>query len=151
MCVLLLLQNPHYAFAERIKAILEDGGLQLESGDRIILEGIQLAPEAIPILSILVLQKEVELEYEFSPSKGLNTDKDLPAAYLFVKTSELDFPFNKQAAGMRKKRVMVNELLLKLGAARVAKDAVFKSKEGFTQLESVARKKGEGIWSYELS
>lgn len=146
LCLALLLIALSRAHAERVKAIRKGGVLELDTGKRVILAGIESAPESLRLLRVLLADKEVELEYE----------RDLPPheasgampAYLFVTTSEVRLPLEAKTEP-DKKRVMVNQLLLATGAARVDARAPFKWKSRFSKIEDEARRKGEGIWSYE--
>ncbi len=70
--------------------------------------------------------------------------------YLYVTTSEISLPVGSQAKP-REKKVMVNQLMLTTGAARVNEKLSFKWKERFAKIEADARQKGEGIWSYSRS
>ena len=46
--------------------------------------------------------------------------------------------------------VLLNEFLVKIGAAKVAEAQDFRYKAKFLKVQEEARKKGEGVWSYEV-
>ena len=130
-----------------VRAIRADGTLELANGDTIRLGGLRLTSEAVHFLSPLLAGKEIELEYD--PLWGVPSGPPVPKpAYVFVKTQELDFPFSPRASP-RQKSVMVNQLLLGMGVARVDKSLRFKRRDEFFKIEAEARQKGEGLWSYE--
>ena len=45
--------------------------------------------------------------------------------------------------------MMLNEVLLAWGSARVEHKTAFRRENEFSKIEAEARQKGEGIWSYE--
>lgn len=137
-----------YAFAgnDRVESISEEGIIVLNNGLHIQLAGLVLAPESAPILHALLRNKIVQIKYENSLRQAASHSPQ--PAYVFVETKEAAIPLRRGAA-VRKKRVMVNELLISLGAAKVAGGINFKKRKDFLKLEAKARAEGEGIWSYE--
>ena len=133
-----------FGFAERVKEVLPDGSLKLESGQNITLAGILVPHDSQPLLSALVAGQEITVEYD----KASSSDAAVPLAYIFIKTRKISFPF-KNSGAPEESRQMLNRVLLDLGAARVAQESSGKWKEEFLKAESEAQKKGEGIWSYE--
>ncbi len=132
-------------FAERVSAIEKEAVLRLESGGRVFLAGLDLPEESIPLLSILLSGKDVEISGD---QKNTAPEAGLPApSYLYVKTSEIELPF-ANAVPATEKKVMINELLVAIGAARVKTELEFDHKQDFILLEEKARVAGQGLWSY---
>ena len=141
MCLVCLFSGS--ALAEQIKTIYLNGEIQLSNGEKAVLAGLHLTEEGVTLLGALIASKEVEVQNEKDRS-----DSPLKPVYLSIKTQELDFPFfNKDE--FKGKKVMVNELLLAWGAAIVDEKAHFKKKGKYLEIQNQARKKGEGLWSYE--
>ncbi|MBU3758793.1 MAG: hypothetical protein FGM27_02560 [Candidatus Omnitrophica bacterium] len=130
----------------RVKSLEKDGSLRSEAGERMRLAGIELPEESIALLSVLLGGKDIEVTPDTKLSAGGNPETN--PVYLSVSMAEIDVPF-AQAVPARERKIMINELLLALGAARLQRDADFDFKESFAQRESEAREKGLGIWSYE--
>ncbi|MCM8776245.1 MAG: thermonuclease family protein [Candidatus Omnitrophica bacterium] len=133
--------------SDRVHSLSGDGSLELESGQKVSLAGIRLAPEAMRILPALLSGKDIEIE--FDPSLERDGTTGLQPAFVYVKTQELTFPFSHDLPPTEK-QVMLNEILLSMGAARVDTSVPFKRKAQFVEIEMQAKAKGEGIWSYEL-
>ena len=134
------------SFAERVTKIRKDGTLELDNKRVISLAGITMPPETLPLLSSLLAGRKIDVDYEKN-DKQSEPPAAIPA-YIFVNSEELDFPF-AQAAPARSLKVMVNELLLMTGSASTEKNSISRFKDRFLELEGEARRKGEGIWSYE--
>lgn len=132
----------------RVTGIEKDASLKLENGSRVQLAGLELPEESLPLLGILVGGKDVEMA-EDSKNSALAAGVVKPA-YLYVKTSEIELPF-AHAVAAREKNVMINELLLAIGAARVLRQLDFEHKQSFIELEDKARSDGQGLWSYEVT
>lgn len=152
LCLLMVLPIAFMALmrmgrAEQVQSIAEDCTMKLQNGQLVVLAGIRIAPEAKPSLLTLLGSKEVEVEYE--PVLQPQLPSDIKPVYLYVKTSEVDFPF--KTGEVRESRVMVNQLLLALGAARVNPSMSFPQKDEFLKAEATARERGEGIWSYQTA
>lgn len=137
-----------YIYAEKVRAVLEDGQLELEDGRKVILAGILSppSPEGIRMLPLLLAGREVKLEFDSKLQKAAGESAPLPV-YLYVTTTEISLPYSF-GDQPRDQKVMVNELMLATGAARVDENLNFKWKDRFVQTEESARQKGEGIWSY---
>ena len=138
---ILLGSIPAPGFSQHVKSIEPQGSIILENGKSICLAGLKLSEESHPFLAALLSKKDVDFEGETEGN---------PCGYLYVNTSELPLPF-KLGEQPEAKRYMVNEVLLKTGAAKVDGDtkAIFKLKEKFLALEAEAKQTGQGIWSYE--
>lgn len=131
--------------AEVVKEIGPDGTMTLDSGEKVALAGILMDVEGISVLKALAGKQNVRFE-----KVAILEDQSRALAFVFLKAKSVKFP--SQASGVAEaEEVMINELLLKIGAARVAENQAFTSKERFLQLQQIAMKKGEGIWSYEGS
>jgi endonuclease YncB( thermonuclease family) len=137
---------PNLLLADQVKALESSGIIQFADGSRVVLAGVTVPPESVRLLSVIVSGKEIEWEQE--SSKDYLKTADPKYAYLYVKTFEMDFPFTP-GARPKETKVMINELLLSLGLARVDGDKEFKHREKFLKIESQARTQGQGIWSYE--
>ena len=133
------------ALADRVKIIHEDGTLELASGDHVRFAGIELAPEALNVLKSLLADKDVELEFDTDLAR--TEAKPEKPAYLFVKNREMDW--KPGPAVSRDIHVMINQLLIEMGAARVDLTRPFKYKNRFLESQNTAKTRGEGIWSYE--
>ena len=131
-------------FAAQAKSIKASGILEMKDGQQVRLAGLVIPEESLSTLSVLLSGKNVNFEQD-SKNKDATKPK---TGYLYVKTKELDFPF-KAEARPRESTVMVNRLLITLGLARVDLEQEFKRREDFLKLETEARNKGRGIWSYE--
>ena len=134
------------AYPETVRAIFEDGQLELEDGRRVQLAGILPPPEGLRMLPVLLAGQEVDLEHDSALQKAVGEGQPLPV-YMYVMTSEISLPHGLKGES-RKKKVMVNEIMLAIGAAQVDGKLSFKWKKRFSEIEAEARKKGEGIWSY---
>lgn len=133
------------ALAERVKAILADGTLELEDGRRVRFAGIQLSQEALHLLPTLFADREVDVKEQES-GKG-SEGAPLPG-FLYVKMRVAKFPLHPDAEP-KEKRIMVNEWLLAVGAAKVDEASSFEAKEHFLEIQAEASRRGEGIWSYQ--
>lgn len=133
------------AFAERVRTVRKDGILELDTGAKVQLAGLEIPPETGPLLVVLLAGKDVQLEKESLPASAPENEAHL--VYLYVKTSEVELP-SKTGFDPKEKKVMVNQLLIAMGAARVDESLTFKWKERFAKIQAIAREKGEGIWSY---
>lgn len=135
------------AEAARVAGIEKDASLKLDNGKKILLAGIELPEESMPLLGVLVGGKDIEFSGD-SASAELPPDAVAPS-YLYVNTSEIELPF-AQAVAAREKKIMINELLVAIGAARVLRNLEFEHKAAFIELEDKARLDGQGLWSYEV-
>ena len=132
-------------FAEKITQVREDGSMSLESGKIISLAGIDLPPESMPLLSILITNKEVDVQ----EAKKVPKISDAEPVYLYVRASELEMPF--KGANPRDSRVLINRFLLEIGAATLQPGFIADKEVEFKDAEAGARKRGEGVWSYETA
>ncbi len=131
--------------AEVVKEISPDGTLTLDSGEKVTLAGILMDVEGISVLKALAGKQNVRFE-----KVPILEEQSRALAFVFLEAKSVKFP--SQASGAADaEEVMLNELLLKIGAARVAENQTFTAKERFLQLQQIAMKKGDGIWSYEGS
>ncbi len=133
-------------FAEQARKIHANGTLELDNGLRAIPAGLKFVPEGVGLMRLLIAGKELELRYERSQGAAL----DPAPAYIHLKSHTLKLPF-KLSAIPEEEKIMVNEFLLAVGAARVDRSAPFKEQERFLKIEEEARRRGEGLWSYEES
>lgn len=127
--------------AANVKIIHEDGTLELQSGEKINLAGIELAPESLRLLPPLLAGREVDIEYVHHPGIPTKT-----LAYLYVTTPIAHLPLASQTKPEEKK-IMINEFLISIGAAKTSK-LEGKHKDRFEKIEAEAQRSGQGIWSY---
>jgi hypothetical protein len=148
--IFLLFAVPIHAFAEKIKSLKSDGSFVLDNKDQesVRLAGLALAEESLPLVATLLAGKEVDISEDKNLAK--ESPEKIKPVYLYVKTKELDLPF-ELADKPRESKIMVNELLILMGAARLDEERPFKERELFLKAESRAKERGEGIWSYDPS
>jgi len=143
----LFLSFQHAASAEKVMSAEPDNIFLLEEGRPVRLAGLIIPEESANLISILLAGKEIKLRVD-----GILGDKDdhlhPHPVYIYVDTSELSFPF-ADAANTHQQKVVVNELLLGMGAAYVDQKLEFEMKERFLEIEAEAKLLGKGIWSYE--
>ena len=131
---------------ERIVAIRSDGTLETEGGRKIVLGGITLPEEGVKILSVLIASREIEIKTD--DDFGEASEGNVLPVYAYTSLHEADFPL-KAGDEPRKNKVLLNEFLISLGAARVREDISFKWRDRFLKLQETARQEGRGIWSYQ--
>ena len=137
---------PAILLAEKVERVKSDGSILLDNEKTVWLAGILMDEEAIQLLKVLLQDREVRTE-KAKFFGGNKTDSD--SVYIYMKTKMLNLPF-KDAKRPIEKQIMINEFMLEIGAATVRKDAKFKYKKRFELVEGRARKKGKGVWSYEV-
>lgn len=137
---------PLSAFPAHAKGIKPSGNLELQDGQEISFAGLIIPVESFSLLSVIISGKELELELE--RSENYRSAQGLKAAYFYVQTFEMDFPFQPESKP-RQTKVMVNELLVSMGLARVDAENSFKHREKFLEIQKEAKSRGMGIWSYE--
>lgn len=118
----------------------------MQDGKEVRFAGIFIPSESYPLLSVIISGKELDFEPEYS--EDYRGPESAEAGYFFVQTFEMDFPF-KPESQPKETKVMVNELLVSMGLARVDREKQFKHREDFLKIEAEARDRGMGIWSYE--
>ena len=131
-------------YAEIVTEVGTDGTLTLESGKQVVLAGIQMDTEGISVLRVLVRKQDLKLKLIANPAPGAKE-----FAYAYLKAKSLKFPV-KPNETPGEQDVLINEFLVKVGAAKVVEAQDFKYKAKFLKVQEEARKKGEGIWSYEV-
>ncbi len=144
----LCLVAPWNAAADRVSNVDAVGIVETDRGTRLKLAGIEIPVEARALLSVLLDGKE--LEYNREPALPPDSQTGAIPVYLFVKTRQISVPLDNRSK-LSQSKVLVNEMLLSLGAAQVVKQEVFKLKSRFLETQERARANGAGIWSYELS
>ncbi|MFA5167094.1 MAG: thermonuclease family protein [Candidatus Omnitrophota bacterium] len=131
--------------AEIVTEVGADGALTLESGKQVVLAGIQIDTEGISVLRVLAQKQDLRLQLIANSAPG---KKEL--AYAYLKAKCLRFPAKpNEIPG--EQEVLINEFLVKIGAAKVIETQDFSHKAKFLKVQEEARRKGEGIWSYEVS
>ncbi len=132
-------------YAEVVTEVDMDGTLTLESGKRISLVGIQMDSEGTSVLRVLVQGQDVTMQLIANSAPGA-----VERAYLYLKAKYLKFPTRLNEIP-DEQEVLINEFLVKIGAAKVIETQDFSRKERFLKAQEEARTKGEGVWSYEVS
>lgn len=136
---------PGDIFAEIVKEIGPDGILILQDGKKVVLAGVLLDEEGLTVLRVLA--KNQDLRFHKVLIAGTDS-KEYVYAYLMAKSFRFPFKANELSD---QKEVMLNEFLLRTGAARVMEKQDFGEKEKFLKIQEEAMKKGEGLWSYARS
>jgi endonuclease YncB( thermonuclease family) len=129
-------------FAEGVADVGADGTLVLADGKRVVLAGIQMDEEGVSVLRVLVRKQTVKLQLVGGAASGGKN-----AAYVYLQSKYVKFP-GKSGEEPGEEEVLLNEFLVKIGAAKVVDSQEFSHKAGFLKSQAEARKKGEGVWSY---
>ena len=132
-------------YAEIVTKVGADGTLTLESGKQVVLVGIQMDTEGISVLRVLAQKQDLHLQLIANPVPGAKE-----FAYAYLKAKYLKFPAKPNDIP-DEQEVLINEFLVKIGAAKVAEAQEFGHKDKFLKVQEEARKKGEGVWSYAVS
>jgi len=140
-----ILTCSHPVYADRVRVIHADGTLELENGKRVRFAGIEMMPETIRLLPVLVADRELKIVTN-RKEDSLRLTEPIPA-YIFVKMVEMDMPITAKTR-RNVKEILLNELLLSIGAARVQEDVLPKWRDDFREAEEMARETGAGVWSY---
>lgn len=147
-CLLLILAAvftyPPLLFAQVVKDVGPDGTLTMEDGKQVALAGVQMDAEGISVLRVLTRKQDLKLQLIANSGSGA---KEYAYAYLKAKYLKLPAKPNKVPD---EQEVLLNEFLVKIGAAKVAEAQDFRHKAKFLKVQEEARKKGEGVWSYEV-
>lgn len=130
--------------AEVVREVGPDGTLTMADGKQVSLAGIQMDDEGISVLRVLAQKQDLRLQLIASSAPGA---KEL--AYAYLKAKYLKLP-SKPSEIPGEQEVLLNEFLVKMGAAKVAEAQSFRHKAKFLKVQEEARKKGEGVWSYEV-
>lgn len=132
-------------FAEIVTEVGPDGTLTLESGKQVVLVGIQMDTEGISVLRVLTQKQDLKLQLIADSTPGAKE-----FAYAYLQAKYLKFPAKLNEIP-DEQEVLINEFLVKIGAAKVAEAQDFSRKVKFLKVQEEAKKKGEGVWSYEVS
>lgn len=132
-----------FLFAEVVKEVDPDGTLTLESGRKVVLAGLQMDEEGISVLRVLGQKKDVRIEVAAPLTAGAKEQ-----VFAYLQAQSLNFPARSNE-NPHSNEIMLNEFLIQTGAARVADAQMFSRKEKFLKLQEEAKKKGQGVWSYE--
>jgi endonuclease YncB( thermonuclease family) len=135
---------PSILCAEIVTEVGPDGTLTLESGKKVVLVGIQMDTEGISVLRVLAQKQDLKFQLIANAAPGA---KEFAYAYLMGKY--LRFPAKPNDIP-DEKEVLLNEFLLEVGAAKVVEAQNFSHKAKFLKVQEAAKKKGEGVWSYEV-
>ena len=129
--------------AEVVKDVGRDGTLTLESGKQVVLAGVQMDTEGISVLRVLAQKQDLKLQILSHAAPGA---KESVYAYLLAKY--LKFPVKPEGVS-DEQEILLNEFLVKVGAAKVVETQDFSHQAKFLKVQAEAKRKGEGIWSYE--
>ncbi len=132
-------------FAEIVKEVGPNGTLILESGKQVTLAGVEMDREGISVLRVLVQKQDVKVQ--LLANSALSAQE---SAYVYLQAKYLRFPAKLNEVP-DEHEVLINEFLVRIGAAKVASAQDFSHKAKFLKVQEEARKKGEGVWSYEVS
>ena len=142
--LLVLSLLPAVLFAEGVAEVANDGTLTLESGKQVYLVGLQMDSDGVSVLRVLTRKQDLKLQLIKSPTPG-----GREAAYAYLQAKYVKFPVKPNGVP-DEEEVLLNEFLLKTGAAKVAEDQEFGRKADFLKIQEEAKAKGEGVWSYEV-
>ena len=110
-----------------------------------VLAGVLMDTEGVSVLRVLTQKQDLRFQLISNPVPGA---KEL--AYAYLQTKFVKFPVTlNEVPG--EQEILINEFLVKVGAAKVAEAQNFSRKAEFLKIQEEARKKGEGVWSYEVS
>ena len=149
---------PNALAADKVTKVFSDGQLEINNEYRVELAGIEIAPEAIRTLPIIVSGKEVIVELEHGNSHStspLNISMEtnpshLKEAYVYLDTEEIEVPYTL-ANQIQRRRIMLNEFLIAVGGAKVRRGNDSQRSQNFKMLQDAAKADEQGIWSYEVS
>lgn len=130
-------------FAEVVTEVGRDGTLTLESGKQIVLAGVELDSDGISVLRVLAQKQDVRIQL-LRAAPGIKE-----AAYVYLQAKYLRLPMKPQEVS-EEQEILINEFLVHTGAAKVAESQDFSRKAEFLKVQAEAKRKGEGIWSYEV-
>lgn len=130
--------------AEIVTEVGTDGTLVLASGKQVVLVGVQMDTEGISILRVLVQKQDLKFKLLAHSAPGAKE-----SAYVYLQSRYVKFPV-KLNETPDEQEILINEFLVKIGAAKVDETQDFSRKAKFLKVQGEARKKGEGVWSYEI-
>lgn len=142
--LLFLAALPAALHAEVVTEVGADGTLTLASGKQVVLAGVQMDTEGISVLRVLAQKQDLKFKLIANSAPGAKE-----FAYGYLKAKYLKFP-PKLNATPGEHEVLINEFLVKVGAAKVDESQDFSHKAAFLKIQEEAKKKGEGVWSYEI-
>ena len=133
--------NP-LASAQVVREVGRDGILTLEGGKQVVLAGIQMDADGISVLRVLAQKQDLKFQLLSKSAPGAKE-----SAYAYLQAKYLKFPVTPKGVS-GEQEILLNEFLVKIGAARVAEAQDFSHKARFLKVQAEAKRKGEGIWSY---
>ena len=132
------------ASAMIVEKVGSDGRLTLEDGNQVSLAGIKMDAEGASILRVLAEKQNVQIVI----LKTVQDDKGGNSVYAYLNAKSITLPFTE--SGLEgQEEILLNRFLVRLGAAKVDETQEFAKKDEFLKVQSEAKKKGEGVWSYE--
>lgn len=134
-------------FAETVQSVdAQDGGLLLQDGRKVYLAGIQLDEQGVSIVRVLTEKQNIRIKELL----GLTPPDGKTLIWAYLDTRSLKFPPGARESVVERE-VMLNEFLIRIGAAKVSEGQEFDRKKNFLKFQDEAKKRGEGVWSYEKS
>lgn len=131
-------------FAQIVTEVGADGVLTLEDGKKVVLAGIQMDAEGISVLRVLVQKQDLKFQILANSASGA-----AESAYAYLQAKYVNFPVKLNEVP-DEQEVLINEFLVKVGAARVDESRDFSHKAKFLKVQAEAKEKGEGVWSYQV-
>lgn len=145
MAGLLLMGTPELVRAEVVTGVSADGTMTLADGKQVVLAGVQMDAEGASVLRVLAQKQDLKFQLLARPAP-----EGKEYAYAYLQAKYVKFPAKLQDTP-DEQEVLLNEFLVKVGAAQVDESQDFSHKTKFLKVQEEARKKGEGVWSYEAS
>lgn len=131
-------------FSEIVTEVGGDGVLTLADGKKVVLAGIQMDDEGISVLRVLVHKQDVKFQLL---ANSLRDGKE--SAYAYLQAKYVKFPVKIDRIP-DEEEVLINEFLVKVGAAKVDETQDFSRKARLLRVQEEAKEKGEGVWSYQV-
>ena len=131
--------------AEVVTDVGQDGTLTLESGKQVALAGVQMDAEGVSVLRVLAQKQDLRFQLLANSSPGAKE-----SAYVYLQAKYLRFPVKPEGIP-DEQEILLNEFLVSVGAAKVVESQDFSRKAQLLKAQAEAKRKGEGVWSYEPS
>lgn len=145
LAVLALLADAPDLHAVVVTEVGPDGTLTLEDGKQVTLAGIRMDAEGISVLRVLA--RKQDLKFQLLTNFAGNATE---SAYAYLQSKHVTFPVKPEKVP-DEQEILINEFLVRIGAARVDDAQDFSHKDRLLKAQEEAKKRGEGIWSYEIS
>jgi endonuclease YncB( thermonuclease family) len=100
--------------------------------------------EGVSVLRVLVRGQDLKFQLLANSSPGA-----VESAYAYLQAKYVNFPVKLNEVP-DEQEVLINEFLVKVGAAKVDEAQDFSRKAKLLKVQSEAKEKGEGVWSYQV-